>query len=126
MDCNCKNKKGCFFFRLTLMTPSLLFSGKKRCRCGVRKSIPLRKKPPARKPTAGGIHEGMDNVSLATSTEGRSNDQKLADIIIPAAKPNEASITFLFISFLNRTIEEPNSVINHVNKVAMKASNTGE
>lgn len=58
-------------------------------------SITPRKTPPIRKPTTAGTQVGMPfppEISMA----GARSDQKLAAIIIPAAKPREPSSSFLF------------------------------
>jgi len=59
------------------------------------------------------------------SIAGSNNDQKLAAIITPAAKPNIEFKIFSFIDLKKKTIAAPSAVTNQVNRVAINASNTG-
>jgi len=56
---------------------------------------------------------------------GDSNDQKLAAIITPAAKPSIASRTFLSISLKKKTMAAPKAVRPHVKRVARKVCMIG-
>ena len=94
-------------------------------RWGRSLSTSLRKKPPARKPTRGGNHftSPMDSES---SIDGASNDQKLAAIMTPAAKPSMASRTPFRMLLKKNTIADPRAVRPQVKSVATSAWATGD
>ena len=83
-----------------------------------------RNAPPARNPTTAGTQE-MPPCSSDISMAGANNDQKLAAIITPAAKPSIEFKTFCSIFLKKKTIDAPKAVTPHVNKAAINASNTG-
>ena len=87
-------------------------------------SMSLRNTPPAKNPITAGTH-GMLPISSAISIPGASNDQKLAAIITPAAKPSIPSRSFRLIDLKKNTIPAPAPVMNHVKQVARKACMIG-
>ncbi len=67
-----------------------------------------RNRPPTRKPTTAGNHDGSgppSDISIA----GASSDQKLAAIMIPAAKPSMAFSTRLLTVLKKNTPAAPTS-----------------
>ena len=83
-----------------------------------------RNRPPTRKPTTAGNHDGSgppSDISIA----GASSDQKLAAIMMPAAKPSMAFSTRLLTVLKKNTPAAPRAVIAHVKHVARSAARTG-
>jgi hypothetical protein len=74
--------------------------------------------PPIKKPTVTGIH-AMLPLSQESLTAGSRSDQKLADNMMPAAKPSEPSKNLLFNPFEKNTTAEPKAVKNHVKHPAI-------
>jgi len=85
-----------------------------------------RKEPPVRKPAETGIQAGRgEGLFLAISRAGNKRLKKLAEIMIPAAKPSKPSKSFRSIPLKKNTTEAPRAVIPQVNNPANKVCTKG-
>jgi hypothetical protein len=66
-------------------------------------------------------YAGVFNMDSARSIAGCNNDQKLAAIITPDAKPSITLSSFLLGDLNNTTVAAPNAVTNQVPSVAINA-----
>src|SRR5688572_10360647 len=108
----------------SVFIPSASSIGKPTCKCGNTLSTANKNKPPSKNPTAAGNHEGKE-LPFAISMDGASNDQKLAAIITPAAKPSIPSKNLRLTCLKKKTRLAPNAVTNHVKQVARNACQIG-
>jgi hypothetical protein len=99
-------------------------SGIPGCRCGIILSIIKMNIPPPINPAAAGIQQGIPRF-FAISMAGANKDQKLAAIIIPAAKPSIPSRTCRLIVLNINTDPAPMAVSAHVKRVAISACTMG-
>lgn len=71
------------------------------------------------------VSQGSCPICPAMAIPGASNDQKLAAIITPAAKPSIESMNFRLTVFVKKTSAAPSAVTPHVKRVAISACLTG-